>query len=744
MNKSKIGILVSAVLATSAWANTNNDPEVITVIGQKLERTLQDTSESIAVVTDDMIEVMPLFQFQDIFNQTANAYDFGNGENFGIRGITQNSAATGGGSGAMGTLYIDGVAYTGFANRFGPKELWDLQQVEILRGPQSTNAGRNALAGAIVVQTKRPVIGETEGAIRVDGGNDGHQSVEGMINLPVADNMALRLTAQYDETDGYMENVTLGDDDYDARRNRTIRGQFLIEPSDDLAINVMGQYAKSERGQDIYRADLTGLESRQSSANLVAQEHYDAYSAAINIDYRFNDSFNLDSITSYIKGDYDRFDDDDEGPEGGNAFRGRTAEDKNWAQELRLNYRGDHAQGVIGLYYTEVDLTNNTTGLINLAPAALGVPSSLLPFYPGLLEVNVLQPYDGETQNVALFTEWDYYLTDNITINAGLRFDHEKQQYTTAVMNSLAPGSSLPDPVAAGKMAEMLQPGSGALVEAGVTQVNQVLASLLVPVVNPEKSVDYNALLPQLGITYKFSDDLSLSAFYKRGYRAGGVELNAAGTRSKYDPEYLNNFEIALRSVWLDGDLTFNANAYFGDWTDQQVTRCIDGSTINCVTENAGESEIYGAELELSYNPNEDLMLFANLGLSKNEFKNFVIEDGSTQTDYSGNRFAFSPELSATVSGRYFVTDKLYVGTTVSFQNDSYADFENTAKLESRTLVDLSAGHFFNDNIKLDAYITNLTDEFYLTTNTPGLDGNSWLVRAGEPREYGARISYQF
>ena len=737
----QIGFTAIAVLGLSPVVSIAQDDaeiEEITVTGQKLMRSLQQTKESVAVIDAELIESQNLFDLREVFNQTANAFEIGNGENFGIRGITQSSASTGGGTGELGSLYLDGVAFTGFSTRFGPKAMWDVEQVEILRGPQSTNVGRNALIGAVVVTTNNPDLAEFEVAARLEAGNNARFGAEGMVNIPVSDRAALRFTAEHFDTDGFNSNVTQGLDDYDARTNRTYRGKLLFEATDMLTIGVTAQYAETERGQDIYRADLAPVESRTSSANLTAFENYKAFSAALNLDYRINDSMYMTAITSRIDGEYDRFDDDDEGPEGGNAFRGRQAEDENWAQELRLTFERDDMQGVAGVYYTEVDLINDTSGLVNISPEFAGVPAALLPFYPTVLEIDVFSPAMKETTNVAFFTEWDFNISDDWRLSAGFRYDHEEQETVSNTSNTLVAGSELPDPVAAGQLAEQLQPGTGAFVEAGVAQVNALLQSLLTPTANAPESTDYDAFLPQVGATYSVTEDVSLSAFYKRGYRSGGVDVTLTGEVSTYDPEYLDNIEFSLRSTFAEGAVTLNANAYFGDWEDQQVSICPTPAT--CVTENAGKSEIYGAEVDMTWRISDATQLYASVGFSETEFTDF---QSDLQGDLTGNEFALSPNTTAAVGGRVWLTDAIAVGGSVDYVSKSWADVQNSIRLDARTLLNLNA-RYENDRFAVTAYGKNLTDEFYLTTDAPGIGADARLVRAGAPREYGVLLSVDF
>ncbi|MEM7707336.1 MAG: TonB-dependent receptor [Pseudomonadota bacterium] len=741
MSKSRSFGFASLCLGFAAVAGAqeaNVELEEIIVEGQKIKRSIQDTKESVAVFDQDFIQSQRLFDLRELFNQTANAFELFNGEDFGIRGVSASSASTGGGSGELGSLFYDGVAQTGFARRFGPRGLWDIEQVEILRGPQSTNVGRNALIGAVVMTSRAPDPTEFDSAIRLEAGDFGKLGFEGMVNVPLTENSAFRFTAETFQTDGFTENITIPVENFDERDNQTFRGRYLITPSENLSIGVIAQYAQTERGQQIYRADLNDdLEDRVNRANLQAFEDFEAWSGSLTVDYQLNDRWSIQSVTAILDGEYDRFDDDDESAGGGNAFRGRVGTEENWSQELRFTYEGDRLNGVAGFWYTDVDVKNDTLGLVNLAPADLGVPASLLPFYPPILEIDAFIPAENNKSNAAFFTEWDYSLNQDWTLSAGFRYDYEEQDNLANNLNSLAPGSALPDPVASGALAEMIQPGLGPVVQAGVAQVNGLLEGFLIPTDNPTLNTDYTAFLPQLGATYAVNDDVSVSAFFKRGYRAGGSDVSLTGEIANHEPEYLDNFEVSLRSTWLDGDLVLNANAYYGDWTDQQVASCPLGP-LSCITVNAGESEIYGLELEGRYTVNEDVSVFATIGRSETEFTQFI----DNEQDLSGNEFALSPNLTASLGGTWFLTDQISVSGNINYQDEMWNDIQNTIELDARTIVNANV-RYQVDKFDVMLYARNLTDEFYLQSDFTDPNGGRF-VTPGNPREFGVLLQMFF
>lgn len=755
------GFISGPLLATTT-TNVEQNVEKITVYGQKISRSLQETKESIAVVSEKVIDDLGLLDVQDAYHATANVFTLSNGENFGIRGITQNAQSTGGGNGELGSYYMDGVAYTGYATRFGPRDLWDVKQIEILRGPQSTNVGRQALIGAVVVKTNDPDLTGFDASVRARAGNFNSRGLEGMLNVTTGDNSALRLTAETYESDGYIRNTTL-DTDANATEANVLRAKYLIEPNDRTDIKLTLQYADKTMGWDTLRYDLNAIDAYIDSANIASFETYEGVAGSLDIGYKINDTWHLRSITSAITGEYERLNDDDGGPDGGNAFRGREVEDDNYSQEFRLTYDSDALRGVVGLYHTEVKVMNNTSGLVNINPALLGVPGVLLPFYADNYEINTLIPSDIKTTNTAFFTEWEYALTEKVLLSGGFRYDNEKQTVLTNANNSLAGGVSLPDPVQSGQMAALMGMSEAvvAQVVGGITQVNGVLSAQLTPTNNEAQQTDFSAFLPQLGVTYQASEDVAYSLFYKRGYRSGGVDVDTVGSIDEYDAETLDNIEFSLRSVHLDGDLVFNMNAYYGRWKDQQLTVYVNGSMFDTDTINAGKSTIYGLETELQYTVSDDTIVYLNLGLAETEFDEFCYIDGTPESeisgeicqggdgvgqDLSGFDFAASPTFTGSMGAKHYFTDNLFASVNVTHQDKSFNDVKNTASLvnDAFTLTNVSLGYQMED-FEIRAYGRNIFDEFYTNYRGVGIAGeSSKLVMPGVPREVGVSVTYRF
>ncbi|MEM6858872.1 MAG: TonB-dependent receptor [Pseudomonadota bacterium] len=736
----------------------DSSAEQIVVTGQKIERSLQDTKESVTVFTEQDFNERILFDITDVFLQTPNVAGNDTGDNrFTIRGI-QNAGSGIGGIGELAIVYYDNVALaTLSAVSSLPRNLWDVEQVEILNGPQSTNVGRNALAGAIVIQSKKPQLDEFGAAVRGEYGNFNTYALEGMVNLPVTASSALRLTAEHSSTDGFISNATNGDDEAGFQENLILRARYLIEPTDRLSAVATFQYSENDRGNPNYLVPPGGdIESFTALNNSLSAQFFDSISGSLEVNFDLTDTWTLTSITAFLDSGNTNFFDRDEGPkELGSQVA--TSDATNVSQEIRAVFEGDRLRGIIGGFFIDIDGKNESTLGLPVNPANAGVPGVLLPFFPPTFIINNSGSGTFNTTNLAAFTRWEYDLTERLTITTGLRFDYEEQTNESIASTSLDVSTPLPDPVAAGMQAEMMQAGLGPVVQGGVAAVNAGLSSLLGDR-QSEREADFTAFLPEFGLTYALTPDINLSAFYSRGYRTGGSQLLQDGSLNSFDPEHLDNFEVSVRSLWLDGRLRLNANAYYGLWRDQQISVPRDGNLGNLQTVNAGESRIWGFEMSGTYDPTDRTSLFASLGYSFTEFRDFCRATsqsanfptcqtgGATGVQLRGNDFPFSPDWTAAIGGTQFLTDRFFVQGNITYQSGLVSDVENSDPLRSDgfTLFNASIG-YQSDRFDLQIYGRNLANKFAVNNLfDAAFPPGSISVGPRAPREYGIVLSSRF
>ena len=325
----------------------------VMVQGELQRRSLQDTPTSVAVIRGEDLERRGDVDIHDAVERTPNVTSAFGEDGFSIRGIDQRGAAPGG-SGLVVNTTVDGATLvTNQSTFFGPYSTWDLDQVEVLRGPQSTQQGRNALAGAIVIRSKDPTYAY-EAKARGDLAQHDTRGGALTLNAPlIEDALAVRLSVDHLRTDGFVENPTLDDDEYDAREQTTLRGKVRVDPTQDLSAILSFTYASNFGGDDFIDQDRFPEDRVNLSDVEDAKEGAKHRIAGLRLNYDVSDSFSIESETTYLDSDYERFQDLFRTPAAGLLidFEVRT---ESFEQELRLRYEQERLNAVVGGFYADI------------------------------------------------------------------------------------------------------------------------------------------------------------------------------------------------------------------------------------------------------------------------------------------------------------------------------------------------------------------------------------------------------
>ncbi|MEO1085454.1 MAG: TonB-dependent receptor, partial [Acidobacteriota bacterium] len=606
---------------------------------------------------------------------------------FSIRGIDQRGF--GGGGGQLVNVTVDGATLNNQATFFGPYSAWDLEQVEIFRGPQSTQQGRNALAGAIILRSADPTY-ERDFKGRLSVGNLGSSQVSAAANFPLVDDkVALRVSVDNREFDGWVDNPTRGEDDYDFRSALTARAKLRFDMSERFSGLLTFSYTDSSGGEDVIEPDAFP-ENRFNRSDEPAEEGSIHEITTLELSYILSDRWSLQSTTTVYDHEYVRTEDGDMSPLTGNSLE-VDQDDSFFAQQLRFLYAGSGGRSaVLGLYYADIEDRRDSRA--TLPGEVLGLPPGFI--VNGLINNRVL------TENLAIFGEIDLPLTDRLTLTAGLRLDDEERR------------------------------------DASVQQILIDPPIFMVPVEPPQDlESQYDAFLPKLGLSYEVSDNTIASFTFQEGYRAGGRSQSLITlTVSDFEPEQTLNYEFALRTLLPERGLRFNANAFYIDWRDQQVSvRTALDSEFDLITVNAGSSRLYGVEAQLDYRVTEKLDFFSSVGCVETEFTDF--SDG--EESFTGNEFPFAPNLSATAGLRWRPADRWTLDGSVNYQDSYFSDQDNNPAFTSdeRTVVNLRVSYAW-DEFAVSAFARNLFDDDYLIQAFP----NGAL--SGEPLVAGLEISF--
>ncbi len=752
--------------AAQGASDDENSVDEIVVTGTKIERSLQDTTTSVAVFDADLIDKQNFVTLGDILNQTANVSSAFNEGVITIRGLRNDGAGSFDGTSNVSAVYVDGVFLPSSLFTSGALNLWDIESAEVFRGPQSTVQGRNALAGAIVLNTTDP-FDEFEGTAQLQIADFGGVRASAAASIPVSDTLAFRLAVDENQTDGWIDNPTLGIDDSDNREASTIRAKALWTPTD--ALNITLNYTNIDAFRSQARVVSNEFPAQRiTRENIQSRIDTEGDIASLDVDFQINDTWSLTSITAYTDTTQRFFTDATLDETGGPSASDFVSNDTVTSQEFRLNFETERARGLLGTFFfnqegdtmqdsfsivgtdfalpdpvtiAQIFFMTPTPSPIEIAQATAirqGVVAAVPEFPVEFDRVN-----DQEIDNWAIFGEMDYDLTDKWTVTLGLRYDSED------IKQNIFDGTFVPP------------------ITVGDPLIDSVLGLLAGQFTN-EVTVDnvdndYDAWLPKVVFNYAWTDDISTAFSYQRGYRAGGLavnifraalsppgatqaELETLGVVNSFDPEFTNNYEIAFRSQLLDNKLTLNGNVFFIDYTDQQINVQLSSNPLDTLTENVGESELFGFEIDANYRVNINLTVGANLGHVDTEFTSAsgildnVLGGG---LDLTGNEFSYAPQWTGGAYARYDWDAGWYVNGRVRISDASFTlpDNDPTAVADSFTVFDFIAG-YESDRWRVEVFAENAFDKDYLTANFGPDDGAVSIAAA--PRTVGGRVIFSF
>ncbi|MEM7611992.1 MAG: TonB-dependent receptor, partial [Pseudomonadota bacterium] len=518
-----LSILVSVSLTAYAQ-DSDEDIDEIIVTGEKFGRTLQDTATSVALFTGAQLEARSVEDLYDVVLRTPNVSQSFGEKGFTIRGIDQR---LGSGGGLLINTIVDGASLPNNQSTFfGPYSAWDIGQIEILRGPQGTTQGRNAIGGAIIINSADPVLDQFSAKVRASYAELNSSQIAGMLNIPLLDDrLALRISADRRETDGWVDNPTRNED-YDARESTTARAKLLFQPVDAISAKLTLSFTDSSGGEDLI--DSTVFPSdRINTSDRPAEEGSEHAISTLELNWDISDAVTLTSLSTVYAHDYVRLEDLDNSPIPA-GFVDREQDDESIVQELRARIdAGGRWRGLVGIYYGDFD---------NFSTDNIVVPTSFVSplFPPG--SVFQERQFGTQEENVAVFGEIEFDYTDRLTLVAGLRYDNESRDFRSLSATS-----------------------TDAIGVDGFLPPDELI----------DNDTNFSALLPKIGVRYDVFERTTVGATVQRAYRAGGTGVAlVSGEVAEFDPEYTWNYEASIRSISEDGRITVAANAFMTDWDD--------------------------------------------------------------------------------------------------------------------------------------------------------------------------------
>ncbi|MFT5767819.1 MAG: iron complex outermembrane receptor protein [Halioglobus sp.] len=748
------GTLATMGMGASAQDNSTSNMrlEEVVVTAEKRSQSVQDIPISVTAFSQADMELRNATDLRALQNFTPNL-KFNNesgGQNNSrvtLRGIGSETLVGGGDPGVA--LHVDGI-YVG-RNSATAQSAFDLERLEVLRGPQGTLYGRNATGGSINVITRK-AIDEFEAEADVTLGNYDLVKVRGILNVPLTDNVYSRFSILSEDRDGFLENSYSGGGDNDDKDLLSIRGQVLWDLDDGNEIILRAFYSESEGvgagskylgsdtgyqfsdylvgisngegpppgvpiGGPVYTQPNSGTPAQPMSRDLHeisknADEFIDMEHQGVNLTVEWNLTSNvmLRSISSYETLDNESLVDADNS-ELSIEERARDNQAKQWSQEFNLLSSGDDAlQWILGafIYHEEVeeDFSIFTPG--GLLDFSIPLPGGQQPGGNGLAQY---PSADYEADSYAVFGQGTYSLTEALRVTVGLRYSvDEKEQSRTGV--------GITDNVTGYR-----------LLSGGATG----------PEAAESVDDDWSDVTGKLGIDYDLGENSMIFASFSTGYKSGGIPFN--GVMEPYEPEEVTAYEIGIKSELFDNRVRLNLATFYYDYTDLQVFRLTaDGPKV----ENAAESTIWGVEAEFMALLTENFRIDGSLGLLDAEYEDYVVEFPPPEAaDYSGNTLNHAPEYNFNLGGQYDTSlgnGDLTIRLDYINRGDTYFDRANTDD-DLQKAYDL-----FNVNIRYNQgnwYIAlfgeNLSDEEYVTGQliNPPFSCNCRTVGVGAPRTYG-------
>lgn len=687
--------------------------EPVTVSAQFRNQLLQDVPNSVRAFTEqdildagirsteDFIALTPNVTFDDSFTYL-NSFVV-------IRGVTQINNAD-----SPVAIIVDGVPQNNQKQFKMP--LFDVQQIEVLKGPQGALYGRNAIGGAINIVTKQPT-NEIERFVRAELGNGGSRRVQAGISGPISeDTLTFRISGNYLQSDGLIENVFLKKEVDYVDSDLALRGKLTYTPNDMFTLDLRAAFSEANAGSS-YDAVVNSVNNRNfrsgNDANtiLAPTSSLEGVTEAKINEFTGVGRWELDSATvTYILGltelteqyraDLD-FSNREQGTFGnfGELGQGQDLDVKLTSHELRVVSRDDLSVRWLGGVYlldTERDLL--TRGFID----ANGRHDQ---FEKG---VAIITRNEANANTAwAMFGQVEIDISEQMSLQLGGRYDEDKRK-------QVIPGTD-----------------------------------------NSERSTKFDAFQPKLTFSYKFNEEVLGYATYSTGFRSGGY--NAPGVAlTSFDEELLKNYEVGLKSEFYDGRGVLNA-AYFLSNSDGFQFFFVDVATVSQIISNLDEVSLSGFDVDFRYIASEDIVLYGGIGYTDSDIKSvgnqrlrdFLTASGVNLDHVNKSRSPKTTGLTINIGGQYETVlnngMNFLIRADLEYQGKKYWQIDNADVRDPISLLSLRAA-LRRNNWEFAVWGRNLLDEeYYADFNPTEYAGAPFdLGFQAKPRTLGIEISYDF
>jgi outer membrane receptor protein involved in Fe transport len=662
---------------------------------------LIDLSGSATVIDADTVRQRNAAHLEDLLNVAPNV-NFSSGASrgrfFQIRGIGARSQFVEPSNASVG-LMIDGIDLTGLG---GAASTLDIEQVEILRGPQGTLFGANALAGMINIVSTAPTE-DFSGRFETRFGNFGTRALQGAVSGPLSETLGYRLAYGSERSDGYQDNAFLNRDDTAAIDEQTLRGRLRWRPHQGLTIDFTGLYLDVDNGYDAFSLDNT----RTTLSDRPGHDRQETVAGSMRFYWQATDAFNLEALLSRVDADLDYGFDEDwsfvglceifECPFGGySSFDNYFHDNSNTTLDVRAVSADSEAFGwVIGAYRR-----NQTQRLRRVYT---------------FLEKDFLRDY--ETDNQALYGRFERPLTDRFRLEAGLRFEQRAARYGDSDGAHFQPDENL----WGGRLALQYRLADG-------------------------------------GQAYAL-----VSRGYKAG--GVNSDSTIPDAQREFATEVLWNYELGFKARFQQGQVDLRAALFFQDREDIQTQQSlvvpIDGNFCPCrfieFQTNATTGQSYGLEAELNWQINDAVQAFGSLGLMDSRFEDFLNfshvdaePDTGTPFDMDGRDLPHAPNYMFALGAVFELSDRWYLRAEIEGKDAFFFSSRHEVRSDAYQLFHARLG-YRTEHWDLALWARNIGDEDVKTRGFGSFGNdprNGYVVEPyfqfGQPRVVGISASYAF
>lgn len=755
-SKKKIVVAIATVLSVSLPLYAEEDDAsdgIVIVTTQKRAQNIQDVSVAVTAFMGEEMRELNMTSSIDIAAQTpglniGTPVGEGNNASISLRGVGLNDFNDNN-EGPI-AVYRDDVYQSAMPGL--TFQLFDLERVEVLRGPQGTLYGRNATGGLVHFISKKPDE-EFGGYVDLSFAEYNQIKMEAAVGGRLTDSIQTRISVATNNHDGYVKN-RIGKDANEAD-SVAYRLQVNFDFNDELSALVNFHGGETDTIAPQYQHEATAGTTdfygyADTDGDVWAGEYdqegllnIESQGFSLTVDWG-GDDIDFTSITAVEEVDKIHQEDTDVGPFPGIEPQ-FVSNNEQFSQEFRLTGSTDSTHWVLGAFY----FTNEVTGALDidvnypgpLVDEITGSPagtfgSDLLPFFN--YDVDYLQ----KTDSVGLFGQVEYKLSEKFTLTSGLRYTQEDRSMNyqnrtdgnpDAVLNFclITPGDVCDFGFGSG------WPGTNTFLD--FTDAN--------PAVGKLNNIDNNNISGKIGFDYHPADDVLIFFNIAKGFKSGGFNGGFLDFTDgivvadiPFDEEDLTSYEIGLKSILGDGAVRFNATAFYYDYKDYQA---LTFSGLSQFITNA-DATIQGLDMELTFLNSDDWDISLGASFLDTKVNEISIRGGET---FTNTEMVQAPGVSFNGVIRYYATEDLSLQIDFNHQGKQFFDITNSAvsKENAYTVFNARVGYQVSDDLKISAYIKNLSNEEYRVysfdfTGSAGLNQSFYAP----PSWYGINLAYTF